>query len=78
MADYKTELEDLTGKLLNGDITPVVADLLRATPYKDELLRYLGCEVNKVPDNKVNVTVEPDSAPTFDELFSTGTIVTRR
>lgn len=36
----RTELEMLTGKLIRGDLTPVVYDLIKDSPFKDDLLEY--------------------------------------
>lgn len=38
---YTTELEVLLGKLISGDLTPIVYTLLKDTPYKECLLEYL-------------------------------------
>ena len=36
----RTELEMLTGKLIRGDLTPVVYDLIKDSPFKGDLLVY--------------------------------------
>lgn len=38
---YKTELEVILGKLISGDLTPVMYSLLKDTPDKESLLNYL-------------------------------------
>ena len=75
MADLKTELEDLTGTLIRGDICPVVVKLLRETKYPNELLRYLGERVEKKEEQEA-LRIEP--APSFMDLFKEGAIVNRR
>ena len=75
MADLKTELEDLTGTIIRGDICPIVAKLLKDTKYPNELLQYLGCEITKKEEQKIQ---EVDPAPSFMEMFSESTIVSRR
>lgn len=75
MADLKTELEDLTGTLIRGDVCPVVVKLLRETRFPNELLRYLGEEVAKKEEQEI-VNVQP--APSFMDLFKDSTIVNRR
>lgn len=75
MADLKTELEDLTGTLIRGDVCPVVVKLLRDTKYPNELLRYLGEKVVK-QEEKATLCVEP--APSFTDLFKESVIINRR
>lgn len=36
----RTELEMLTGKLIRGDLTPVVYDLIKDSAFKTDLLEY--------------------------------------
>lgn len=36
----RTELEMLTGKLIRGDLTPVVYDLIKDSAFKADLLEY--------------------------------------
>lgn len=76
MSDVKTELEDLTGVLIRGDVTPVVARLLKPTKHISELLRYLDALEDTETDSYDVLTVEP--APSFDDLFRNSTIVRRK
>lgn len=64
---YKDELEEITGKLYNGDLTPLVYDLLKTSEDLESLLLYLtGEEVAKV-EEVVNV---PKPAPSFENWFN--------
>jgi hypothetical protein len=36
----REDLESLTGKLIQGSLTPVVYELLKDSPYKEDILQY--------------------------------------
>ncbi len=40
MSTVRRELEFLTGKLIQGDITPIVYELLKDSCYKEDILMY--------------------------------------
>jgi hypothetical protein len=64
---YKEELEELTGKIYNGDLTPLVFDLLKESPYLDVLLHELtGKEITAKPEDEVQ---QPTAAPKFEDWF---------
>lgn len=42
------DVEELAGKLFNGDMTPIVFDLIKKTKYKDQCLEYLGCKQKEI------------------------------
>lgn len=58
--EYQAELQAFTGKLFNGDITPVLFELLCTTDYMDELLNFLR-------EVKVNVHTERSNKTTDTE-----------
>ena len=66
MDDIMLELQELTNKAIQGDITPVVYDLLKSTCYKADLLRYLGT-VKKDEDKPAEVK----PAVSFKDWFNT-------
>lgn len=69
------ELEDLTGKLFKGDITPIVFDILKDTADVKGLLKYLNVVVEE--ENKTETKNEQEH-PSFESLFNNSPIVNRR
>ena len=70
---YQEELEGLTGKVFVGDLTPLVFDVLKASPHLDKLLVYLDKENSKhVRNNKPNTTPrdKSDDRPSFAKWFA--------
>lgn len=70
---YKAELESLTGKVFNGDITPIVFDLLKDSKHVVELVKYLSKgELSNVVINKPNNAVRKEDydRPCFEKWFS--------
>lgn len=61
---YRQEVECYTHKLSNGDLTPLVYDILKDTNDAESLLAYLGYQ-NKEKDE--NVVAQ--KSRTFTELF---------
>jgi hypothetical protein len=67
---FHEELEDLTGVLFKGNITPLVYDLLKDTRDIKGLLKYLDEEV---PNDTVD---EPKHhSISFDDLFSASPLI---
>lgn len=80
----KEDLEALTGQLIQGDETNIVIQLLKDTPYKEDLLTYLNLCSDKdlitrvkegyevVKNKKLNkTTVEEDnSGPSLEKWLS--------
>ena len=64
---YQKELEELTGKIYSGDLTPLVYDLLKNTSDKHALLLYLGADPKPKPKEEPIITL-----PSFDKLFAEG------
>lgn len=64
---YKEELEELSGKIYNGDLTPIVFDLLKDTTDVKGLLNYLNATIEE--DEKMKI-VTPTTGVTFEELFN--------
>lgn len=80
----KEDIEALTGQVIMGDITPVIIQLLKDSPYKEDLLRYLpfcsdkqliekvkeGCK--NVSNKKSNPTPvkKNNSGPSLEEWIS--------
>ena len=58
---YHDELEDLLGIIYNGDVTPLVYDLLKNTEDLPALLKYLNIEPKTketIPENDGIVSLE--------------------
>lgn len=65
---YTNELEELTGKIFMGDITPLVFDLIKDSLFKEELIKELTGEEFSIPkENNVEVV---KSVEDFDSWFS--------
>ena len=64
---YQKELEELTGKIYSGDVTPLIYDLLKSTSEKEALLTYLGAKPKPKPKEEPIVLL-----PSFDKLFAEG------
>lgn len=65
---YTSELEELTGKIFMGDITPLVFDLIKDSLFKEELIKELTGEEFSIPkENNVEVV---KSVEDFDSWFS--------
>lgn len=64
---YHEELEDITGKIYEGDITTLVFDLLAKSNHLDSLYKELkGEEFVKEAEY---VQVVPEASPKFTEWF---------
>lgn len=60
----KEELENLTGKIYNGDLTPLVFNLLENSTDLQGLLKQLtGETINTLQEDTVE---QPKSAPNFE------------
>lgn len=66
---YQEELEELTGKIFAGDLTPLVYELLKKSSEKEKLILALGGKLKKKP--KPVETVK-QSFVSFDALFANG------
>lgn len=69
---FYEELESLTGKIFQGDLTPIVFDLLKESQSVEDLLRYLKKEENSdVDSNETQDAVRKESynRPCFEEWF---------
>lgn len=65
---YQEELEELTGKIFVGDLTPLVYDLLKDTNDLPALIKHLGGVVVEQDDTPTDV----QPLPSFEELFAQG------
>lgn len=72
MKDIRVELEDYTSKLISGDITPVVFDLLKDSPDKKELFKYLQICVEEAEQAEVK-KLEP--IPSLASLISSSKVI---
>lgn len=61
---YRQEVECYTHKLSNGDLTPLVYDMLKDTSDVESLLEYLGYKNKEKEENVV-----AQKSKTFTELF---------
>lgn len=66
---FQIELEDLTNKIFKGDLTPLVYELLKDTPYKEDLIIALGGEVKNKETKSID---EEQPFIPFDTLFDKG------
>jgi len=66
---YRDELEELTGKIYRGDLTPLVYDLLKDSNDIKGLLHYLNKE-EVIEVKEISEVSKPESAPNFAEWFS--------
>lgn len=64
---YKDEVEDLTGKIFKGDLTPLIYNLFQDSRDIEGLIEYLTGEIIE-KDIKDNV-VKPVAAPDFETWF---------
>lgn len=65
---YKAELEDISGKIYNGELTPLVFELLKDSPHLEDLLKELtGSSILDKPEVHIE---KPVSAPKFEEWFN--------
>lgn len=64
---YKEEIEYLTGKLYNGDMTPLIFDLLKESCDPKGLLKYLTGE--EIKEKQVEAVTTPTAAPSFEQWF---------
>ena len=46
----RTELEILTGKLIRGDLTPIVYELIKDSPYLDDIFLYSSIQREDIGD----------------------------
>ena len=67
MDNVHLELEELTGQLVRGDVTPVVHSLLKTREQKEACLAYLNKKVKK---KKSTTKPEVKAAPDFATWFS--------
>lgn len=65
---YKSELEELTGKVYRGDLTPMVFDLIKESLFKEVLIKELSGEDFIVEMNAE--TVEFEEVLNFDDWFN--------
>lgn len=65
---YKEELEELTGKLYRGDLTPLVYDLLKDSNDLKSLLAYLKSE--DIEEDVKPEIERPKPAPSFNNWFN--------
>lgn len=66
---YQEELEELTGKIFAGDLTPLVYELLKNSPEKEKLVTFLGGKIKKKPKP---VETAKQSFMSFEDLFANG------
>lgn len=64
------DLESLRGILIQGDITPVVYDLLKNTIDPDGLLRFLGSTIREEKEPEEESCYVPKYS--FTDLFNSG------
>lgn len=70
---FQREVEALTGKVYNGDVTPLVYEVLQSSSHLDKLLVYLRKENEpNVCNNESHTTLreEGNNRPCFKEWFS--------
>ena len=65
---YKEEIEELTGKVFNGDLTPLIFDILKGSVFKEDLIEELTGE--KFVVSKENEVVEIEPVLDFEEWFN--------
>lgn len=65
---YKSELEELTGKVFSGDLTPMVFDLVKESVFKTELIKELTGEDFIV--ERDDEPAELETVVEFDDWFS--------
>lgn len=63
----RTEFEVLTGKLIRGDLTPIVYELIRESPYIDDIFEY-----SSVAKEEAQSDSEKSSSQYADEHGSAG------
>lgn len=69
---YQDEIELITGKVYNGDLTPIVFDLVKDSRHLDSLYQYLTGEILKhdINNNTGKVVRAQDSdRPCFEKWF---------
>lgn len=65
---YVQELEHLTSRIIKGNITPLVFEILKKTTDLDGLLSHLGCKIErtKVVEKPAESSIDrPDFATLF-------------
>lgn len=67
---YRQEVEFYTHKLSNGDLTPLIYDMLKGTNDLTGLLEYLGYVEKDKKDKNSNTVAQ--RSKTFTELFTQG------
>lgn len=67
MSIVHDELELLTGKLIQGDITPIVYELLKDSPYKEDIVEYQSLLVKEHPLPKKETTTIGEEKEDFDD-----------
>ena len=66
MSSITEDLEALTGMLIRGPITPVVYNLLKDSPYKEDILQYKDL-ISKERRELINVSKQDASTNTVEE-----------
>lgn len=71
----RTELEALTGKLIRGDLTPIVYELIKESPFKLDILEYSSIPKERIEDatkKRISGHANFDSCagPNFEDWFS--------
>lgn len=78
MSSVREDLETLTGMLIQGPITPIVYNLLKDGPYKEDILQYKDLiskerreiiDVSK-QDQSSNTDEKADSRISFEEWLA--------
>lgn len=64
---YQDEIEELTGKIFKGDLTPLVYDLFKDSNDIEGLIKYLTGEI--IEKEKEDEVVKPVAAPRFEDWF---------
>lgn len=78
MSSVNEDLEALTGMLIQGPITPIIYNLLKDSPYKEDILEYKDL-ISKERRDSINVSkqnastdisTEADSRSSFEEWLA--------
>ena len=66
MDSIREDLESLTGMLIRGSITPLVYNLLKDSPYKEDILQYKDL-ISKERRDSIDVQKQDKSSNTIEE-----------
>lgn len=66
-SNIQKDLEELTNCVFRGDITPILYNLVKDSPYKEDCLEYLGIAKQK---KTVEEIVQPQPAQDFRDWFN--------